>query len=157
MGVVGMTGWQRFKLVVNFLNLTSLAGLGVAGIGRARISRGPRGLFFASGYKLGFPIAGAFTIGNVVLTRHELGYLDNQQLVRHEERHSWQWLCVIGVPFLPLYGLCASWSWLRTGDFASRNLFERMAGLVDGGYTERQPRSLLKAIRSARRSRQPTQ
>jgi hypothetical protein len=156
-GVVSVTGWQRFKLVVNFLNLTSLAGLAVAGVGRARISRGPRGLFFASGYKLGFPIAGAFTIGNVVLTRHELGYLDNQQLVRHEERHSWQWLCVIGVPFLPLYGLCAGWSWLRTGDFASRNLFERMAGLVDGGYTERQPRSLLKAIRSARRSRQPTQ
>jgi hypothetical protein len=145
------------KLVVNFLNLMTLAGLAVAGIGRARISRGPRGLFFASGYKLGFPIAGAFTIGNVVLTRHELRYLDNQQLVRHEERHSWQYMCVIGVPFLPLYGLCAGWSWLRTGDFASRNLFERMAGLVDGGYTERQPRSLLKAIRSARRSRQPTQ
>jgi hypothetical protein len=150
-----MNGWQRFKLVFNFLNLMTLAGFAVAGIGRARISRGPRGLFFASGYRLAFPIAGAFTIGNVILTRHAVGYLDSEQLVRHEERHSWQYLCLLGLPFWPLYGVCAGWSWLRTGDFASRNLFERMAGLVDGGYIEHQPRSLLKAIRSGRRSRPP--
>jgi hypothetical protein len=146
-----MTGWQWVKQVVNVLNLTSLAGFAVAGVGRARISRGPRGLFFATGYKLGFPVAGAFTIGNVVVTKHERSYLD-VQLVRHEERHSWQYMCMVGVPFLPLYALAAGWSWLRTGDFASRNLFERMAGLVDGGYVERPPRSLLRAITSAVRS-----
>ena len=148
-----MSGWQRFKLVVNFLNLTTLAGFAVAGIGRARISRGPRGLFFATGYKPRFPVAGAFTIGNVVLTKHPPEYLENENLVRHEERHSWQYLCLVGVPFWPFYSVCAGWSWLRTGDFASRNLFERMAGLVDGGYTERQPRSVLKAIGAGRRSR----
>ena len=150
-----MTGWQRFKLVFNFVNLMTLAGFAVATIGRARISRGPRGLFFASGYRLSFPIAGAFTIGNVILTPHAVGYLDSEQLVRHEERHSWQYLCLLGFPFWPLYGVCAGWSWLRTGDFASRNLFERMAGLVDGGYIEHQPRSLLKAIRAGRRSHPP--
>ena len=152
---MGMTGWQRFKLVVNFLNLTTVAGFVVAGIGRARICRGPRGLFFATGYKPRFPVAGAFTIGNVVLTKHPREFLDNESLVRHEERHSWQYLCLIGVPFWPMYGVCAGWSWVRTGDFASRNLFERMAGLVDGGYTERQPRSVLAAISAGRRSRRP--
>jgi hypothetical protein len=153
-----MTGWQWFKQVVNLVNLTTLAGFVVAGIGRARLSRGPRGLFFATGYRLGFPVAGAFTIGNVVLTKHGVDYLDDD-LVRHEERHSWQYLCLIGVPFLPVYGLAAAWSWLRTGDFASRNLFERLAGLKEGGYVERPPRSLLGAIKGAiklgRRSRPP--
>jgi hypothetical protein len=145
-----MTGWQWFKQVVNVLNLTTLAGLVVAGIGRAKLSRGPRGLFFATGYRLGFPVAGAFTIGNVVLTKHDRAYFDGSpELIRHEERHSWQYLCLIGTPFLPLYGLAAAWSWLRTGDFASRNVFERLAGLVDGGYEEHQPRSLLAAFKKA--------
>jgi hypothetical protein len=36
-----------------------------------------------------------------------------------------------------LYLAAAGWSWLRTGDFASRNVFERRAGLADGGYRER--------------------
>ena len=29
-----------------------------------------------------------------------------------------------------------TWSWLRTGDFASRNVFERNAGLAIGGCRE---------------------
>lgn len=143
-----MTGWQRFKLVVNFLNLSTLAGLLVMLIGRAEFSLGPRGLFYATGYKLGFPIAGAFTIGNVLLTKHERAYFDNRpDLVKHEERHSWQYFWLIGLPMLPLYGIGACWSYLRTGDPASRNPFERLAGLADGGYRERQPRSLLKAFK----------
>lgn len=154
---MGMTGWQWVKQVVNLLNLTTLAGFVVAGIGRAKLSRGPRGLFFATGYKLRFPVAGAFTIGNVVLTKHERDYLDDEDLVRHEERHSWQYVCLVGVPFWPLYSLAAGWSWLRTGDFASRNLFERLAGLKDGGYVERAPRSLLKAIRTGSKERPPAQ
>ncbi len=52
-------------------------------IGRANISRGPCGLFFATGYRLTFPIIGTFVIGNVVLTKHERSYLDTQ-LIRHE-------------------------------------------------------------------------
>jgi hypothetical protein len=143
-----MTGWQWVKFVVNFVNLSTLGGFLVALIGRAKLSRGPRGLFYGTGYKLGFPIAGAFTVGNVVLTKHERIYFDDRpDLIRHEERHSWQYVCLIGFPMLPLYALAAGWSWLRTGDFASRNPFERLAGLVDGGYEERQPRSPLTAFR----------
>jgi hypothetical protein len=35
---------------------------------------------------------------------------------------------------LPLYGIASAWSWLRTRDYFSRNVFERLAGLDDGGY-----------------------
>jgi hypothetical protein len=142
------SGWQTLKLVVNVVNLSTLAGVLVGLIGRARFSRGPRGLLFATGYKLGFPIANAFTIGNTVLTRNDRAWLDSRPLlVKHEERHSWQYLCLIGLPMLPLYAVAAGWSWLRTGDFASRNPFERLAGLVDGGYVEHRPRPILKAFR----------
>jgi hypothetical protein len=133
-----MTGWQWFKQIVNLVNLTTFAGFLVAIMGRSRVSRGPRGLFYATGYRIGFPKAGAFTIGNVVLTKHGRDYFDRSpDLVRHEERHSWQYVVLVGFPMLPLYTLAAGWSWLRTGDFASRNPFERLAGLADGGYPDR--------------------
>jgi hypothetical protein len=35
---------------------------------------------------------------------------------------------------LPLYGVAAAWSWLRSRDYATSNVFERLAGLEDGGY-----------------------
>ena len=37
-------------------------------------------MYFANGYKLGFPVAGAFTIGNVILSKHERTYLDDVAL-----------------------------------------------------------------------------
>ncbi|ADB30324.1 hypothetical protein Kfla_1221 [Kribbella flavida DSM 17836] len=132
-----MTVWQTLKLVGNVINLSTVAGALVGLIGRARFSRGPRGLFYATGYKLRFPVAGAFTIGNLVLTKHDRAYLDARPiLVRHEERHSWQYFCLVGLPLLPLYCVGAAWSWLRTGCPASRNPFERLADLADGNYVE---------------------
>ncbi|WP_232828610.1 hypothetical protein [Kribbella monticola] len=154
---MAMSGWQAVKLVVNTLNLSTLTGVLVAVAGRARISRGPRGLFYATGYRPKFPVAGAFTIGNLILTKHDRAYFDEQpRLVRHEERHSWQYFCLIGLPMLPLYAVAAGWSFLRTGCPASRNVFERLANLADGSYTEHpvQPlgRTLSQAF-SALRSR----
>jgi hypothetical protein len=137
-----MTGWQGVKLVGNFVNLSTVAGFVVARVGRARVSRGPRGLFFANGYRLGFPVAGAFTIGNLVLSKHEVSYFGDDRLVKHEERHSWQYFCLLGLPMLPLYVLGAGWSLLRTGCPASRNPFERLASLKDGNYDEKPIRPL---------------
>ena len=54
----------------------------------------------------------------------------------HENTHAWQYLWCGGLPFLPLYVVAAGWSWLRTGDPASANPFERNAGLLHGGYQE---------------------
>jgi hypothetical protein len=87
----GISGWQRVKLVGNLVNLSTAAGALAGVIGRAEFSRGPRGLLYATGYRLGFPIATAFTIGNIVLTKNDRAYLDRRPtLVKHEERHSWQ-------------------------------------------------------------------
>jgi hypothetical protein len=43
---------------------------------------------------------------------------------------------VCGTLFMPLYLTAMGWSWIRTGDRAARNIFERAAGLADGGYTD---------------------
>lgn len=127
--------WWHVKAVVNAVNGSTLLGLGIAAVGRARVGRGPRGLVLATGYRLGFPHASAFTVGNVVLTRHEVSWWETRsRLLVHEERHSWQYVALLGLPMLPLYGAAAAWSWLRGGDPATYNAFETRAGLADGGY-----------------------
>jgi hypothetical protein len=141
--VGAMTRWQVVKLAGNTLNLSTLAGVLVGLIGRAKFSRGPRGLFYATGYRLGFPVASAFTIGNVILSKHDREYFDERPiLVKHEERHSWQYFCLLGLPMLPLYMVAVAWSFLRTGCPASRNPFERLASLKDGNYDEKPVRPL---------------
>ena len=130
--------WVR--AVGNAVNLSTPLGLAVAAVGGARLRRGPEVLVLAEHYRLRVPRAGAFTIGNVVLVpRGTASALELRApgTLAHEATHSWQWFWCLGLPFLPLYGLAAGWSWLRTADAASANWFERNAGLVRGGYTER--------------------
>ncbi len=50
---------------------------------------------------------------------------------------------------LPLYFGAAGVSWVLTGDFGARNIFEQRAGLADGGYADRPLRPAL--VRWARR------
>lgn len=129
-GATGSVRLLRFRQVGNVLNLSTPCGLLLAGLGRARLRRGPDGLLIAEGYRWRFPIAGAFTVGNVVLTRSPRL---NETLLRHEARHAWQWVAC-GQVFLPAYTAALAWSWLRTGDLAAANPFERLAGLAEGGY-----------------------
>ena len=132
--------WQPRSLL-NVLNLSTPLGLLVGLLGRARFRRGPRGLVLGHGYRLPLPVAAAFTVGDVVLTRHdERLFEERPQLLAHEERHAWQYAAALGLPFLPLYALGAGWSWLRGGHPAVRNPFERLAGLADGGYPVLSPR-----------------
>ncbi len=117
------------------VNLSTPLGFLVAAAGRATLSRGPDGLFLARGYRLPVPAAPAFTIGNVVLLRIDDAALARRpRLLAHEGRHATQYAWCVGPVMLPLYGLAAAWSWLRCGDPATRNVFERLAGLADGGY-----------------------
>jgi len=131
---------HRVRAVGNALNLSTVLGLGLGWAGRARLCRGPDALVFAEGYRLPLPKASAFTVGNVVLvpggTAHDVE-LRQPGTLAHEAVHTWQYFGLLGLPFLPLYALAAGWSWLRTGDPASANWFERSAGLVRGGYVER--------------------
>ena len=45
---------------------------------------------------------------------------------------------------VPLYLLAAAVSWALTGDFGARNVFERRAGLAEGGYTDKPLRARLR-------------
>jgi hypothetical protein len=128
-------------------------GLLVAVIGRAKIRRGPRGLFIAEHYRLKFPVANAFTIGSVITTTKTWDEMlaRNPRLFEHEERHTWQYLVCFGLPFYPIYGVFLLWSMLRTGDRAARNFFERQAGLASGGYRDKPVRPLGEGVRAALR------
>lgn len=132
------SGWQRVRAVANLLNLSTLAGLTVARLGGCALRPGPGGLVLAEGYRLGFPVAGAFTIGDVVLTPGSFAELLRRlpRVLEHEERHSWQYACCLGLPFWVAYTAAMGWSVLRTGDRAARNVFERHAGLATGGYAD---------------------
>ena len=133
-----MRAAYRARMAVNLLNGSTLAGLLVATAGRARPMRARDGLIVAVGYRLPVPPAPAFCLGNVIVTRLDTaGARGAGILLGHEARHATQFACCGGVLMLPLYFLAAGLSWLLTGDFGSRNVFERRAGLAEGGYTER--------------------
>jgi hypothetical protein len=126
---------QRLRQAVNLANGSTLAGLGVAALGRAAIARSADGLFTGTGYRLPVPPAPAFCLGNVIVTR--AGELDSgSRLFRHEARHATQFAWCGGVVMVPLYLAAAGVSWVLTGDFGARNVFERLAGLADGGYAD---------------------
>lgn len=136
-----LTAAQRLRQVANLANGSTVFGLAVALAARTRISRGPRGLIIASGYRAPLPFAGAFTLGNVVLCRCTApDLLSRPALLGHEEKHCTQYAVCLGAPFLPLYFLAAGWSLIRTGNPGTRNIFERHAGLEAGGYPARRTR-----------------
>ncbi|MDQ0756884.1 hypothetical protein [Arthrobacter sp. B3I4] len=130
-----MTTGQRLRQLANVLNASTPLGLLLAACAGCSVRPGPRGLLIATGYRWRLPVAAAFTVGNVVLYRAgPAEAADNHLLLGHEERHSTQYACCFGVPFLPAYFLATAWSWWRTGNPGSANLFERHAGLQAGGY-----------------------
>ena len=144
----------RVRLAANLVNGSTLAGLLVAAAGRARLGRGADGLLIGAGYRLPVPVAPAFTVGNVILARGDRAALAAREaLLTHEARHATQYACCGGLVMLPLYFLAAGVSWGMTGDFGARNVFERRAGLADGGYTDKPLRPVL--ARFARRGGRP--
>lgn len=147
------TAAEWVRTLGNRVNLSTPFGLLVARIGRARIRRGPRGLVLAEGYRLPFPVAGAFTVGDVLLTPSTFAELLRRYplLLRHEERHSWQYLYCCGLPFLIAYPVAMGWSMVRTGDRAAANVFEVHAGLTSGGYHRYPTRPISVGVRDMAR------
>jgi hypothetical protein len=135
----------RVRQVVNLANGSTLAGFGVAAIGRATVARSADGLFTGTGYRLPVPPAPAFCLGNVILTRGDV--MDTgSRLFRHEARHATQFAWCGGVVMIPLYLAAAGVSWALTGDFGARNVFERLAGLADGGYADQPLRPAIRRV-----------
>ena len=140
---------HKLRTLVNWANLSTPAGLLLAR-GAAQPPRRSRcGLWLAHGYRLPVPRARAFTVGSVVLLHAPLpgpgvdpvGSVP-RRLLEHEDRHVTQYAWCGGVLMPLVYGVAAGWSWLRTGDVASRNVFEQRAGLADGGYREQPLRAV---------------
>ncbi|WP_026552955.1 hypothetical protein [Arthrobacter sp. H20] len=152
-----MTSAHRMRWLLNWMNLSTAAGLLLAKGKQCDVRPGPDGLFLAFGYTGALPVAGAFTVGNVILCRFvpDQGQL-RPALLAHEARHSTQYAACLGLPFLPLYFGAAAFSLLRTGDHASLNIFERRAGLADGGYVEHPVRPLAARLKAALIRREPS-
>lgn len=137
------TRLTRLRTISNWVNLTTPLGLLVARLGGATLTPLGRGTYLATGYRRGFPIATAFTVGSVIVSKHDAAYFAQRPaLLRHEDRHCTQYACVLGLAMLPAYAVCAGLSWVIAGDGSSYNPFERLAGLADGNYPP--PRSRLK-------------
>jgi hypothetical protein len=124
------------RRIGNLLNLSTPLGVLLAKAGGARLRPGPHGLLIAEGFRFLPPLAGAMTVGCVVLTRRPAAELVAAlpRVLEHESRHASQWLRWGGLPFLPAYLLGGAWSLLTTRDRSVGNPFERAAGLADGGY-----------------------
>jgi hypothetical protein len=129
------TPWTRVRTVVNWLNLSTPLGLLIAWIGGATVARRGRGTYLATGYRWRFPVAGAFTIGSVITSRHDPEWMRARPLLlQHEDRHCTQYAFLVGPAMIPLYLLAVLFSYAVAGDHASYNPFERLASLSDGGY-----------------------
>ena len=125
----------RARQIINWVNLSTPLGLLIAVLGRADVQRERDGLYVAERCRLMLPDAGAFTVGNVVITGQTMARLKGffPEILDHEAAHSSQWAW-LGPCFLPLYVIWMGWSILRTGNRATRNYLERWAGLKRGGY-----------------------
>lgn len=130
-----MRARHRARLAVNLANGSTLAGLGLGLAGRARLARAPDGLITGTGYRLPLPAVPAFTMGSVILTR-VAALPSDAALFRHEARHTTQYAWCGGLLMLPLYFTAAGASWVLCGSFGAWNVFERLAGLADGGYAD---------------------
>lgn len=129
------TPWTRLRTVLNWINLSTPLGLLIARIGGATITRRGRGTYLATGYRYGFPVASAFTVGSVITSKHDPAYFEQRPvLLQHEDRHCTQYAFVLGVVMLPIYVLSVAVSYAVAGDHSSYNPFERLAGLADGNY-----------------------
>ncbi len=144
----------RVRLAANLVNGSTLAGLLVAAAGRASVARTADGLLIGTRYRLPVPVAPAFTVGNVILARSDRAALASMEaLLAHEARHATQYAWCGGLAMLPVYFLAAGVSWGLTGDFGAQNVFERQAGLADGGYSGKPLRpALARFARSGRQS-----
>ena len=124
---------SRMRAAANWVNGSTVLGLGFAAVQGARPVRDADGIWHASGVR-GPHGRRVFTVGNVVLHRHGTDYMHRRPgLLAHERTHASQWAWT-GPAFVPLYLTECLISWVVTGDAANGNAFEIGAGLGRGGY-----------------------
>ena len=127
---------RRVRNLANLVNLSTPLGVVLGIIGRGSWRR-IDGLLVAERVRLPLITASAMTVGSAVLVMNksvEEAQSRIPTLLEHEDEHAWQYAYCLGLPFLPLYAVATLWSQVRAGDRATRNIFEKQAGLVSGGY-----------------------
>jgi hypothetical protein len=100
--------------------------------------------------KIPWRAASAMTFGDVMVCltppRRWASFEDMPPgLLLHEMKHAQQYNYTLGFPYFPLYWLACAYSWLKSGDYWSYNVFESRAGHSDGGYQKRPSRSKRKS------------
>ncbi|SDY09024.1 hypothetical protein SAMN05444365_101631 [Micromonospora pattaloongensis] len=144
-----MAGPQVLRTALTWANGTSVVGLALALAARTALRRGPDGVLLAGGYRFPAPKQPLFTIGSVIFTRTTAGWLsEHPALVAHESRHVTHY-ALLGPLYWPVYWAASAYSAALTGDFFSRNVLERHAGLDAGGYGERPLRPWATRLRAA--------
>ena len=80
----------RIRSVVNWITLSTPFGLLIALFGRAKLRRVRDGLWIAENSRLMLPDAGAFTVGNVIITGRLFADLEARfpEVLDHEAAHS---------------------------------------------------------------------
>lgn len=141
---------ETLRNLGNLANLSTPLGLLAALAGRARLRR-VHGLVVADQASLPMISASAMTIGSVVLVpgrtlEHASARIPG--LLEHENHHAHQWAYCLGLPFIPLYLAATAWSWLRSGDRATVNVFEVQAQLELGGYKLGSTRPVREGVRA---------
>ena len=134
---------HRLRLAVNLVNGSTIFGVAVARAGGARLAAGPDGLLTATGYRPPVPVAPAFTVGNVIIVNRRHPHPLPAAVFAHEARHATQYAWCGGLLMLPLYVIAVGTSWALCGNIGAWNVFERQAGLADGGYPRRPLRPAL--------------
>ncbi len=150
-------GPRSIRRRANWLNLSTPAGLLLTALSGARPRRTPDGLYVATGYRWAVPMAGAFTVGDVIVTRQRREGADPtsplaQQVWEHEKRHAAQY-AYLGLLFIPVYVAAAGYSWAVGGDAWSYNVFETRADLADGGYHRAELRPMARLVSNRLRRR----
>lgn len=145
-----MTPKPATRARLNHLNGTTLLGLALAKAAGCDRAPGPQGTTIAGNYRWRIPGALCFVIGDVIFCRRTADWLTapaQHPLLDHELHHTTQY-AHLGPAFFPLYAAASAWSHLLTGDRATRNPFERRAGLSAGGYHHHPLRPALRRLRN---------
>jgi hypothetical protein len=132
----------------NRFNATTLCGRALAGLTRCARRPGPLGTTIVEHYPLCVPAATYFVIGDVLFCHGPAARLLSpgmRPVLVHELRHAYQY-ARWGPLFWPVYFASSAWSYLLTGSFGARNVFEVGAGLTDGGYREAPVRPILRTL-----------
>jgi hypothetical protein len=149
--------WPPVRTALTWVNLSTPLAVVLAGAARTPLRRAPGGVLVAEGYRWRVPRPTCFTLGGVIFTRRTADWLldvRRERLLRHETRHIGQY-AVLGPLLLPAYAVASGWSWCVTGASGCRNVFERHAGLADGGYLDLPLRPTLASLRNSMRRRRP--